>query len=343
MIESLHRTLGDKYYFPIPLWNMVPASNFWSVSNFAQMGFQGIKRLAQTTFNGKPEVFLDASGYQLGDPWKKMSTALSMRLTFYQYYKKKGVKIILLPQSMGPFNDPLIASTAAGILQLADLVFVRCEISRAYALSVGCPEHKLFIAPDYSNLTPPIFPESPEAWSDSVCLVPSMRMMDKTTEQTSTSYLDALQQFIRLIKKHGLNPFFLIHQAEDMKLALEINRSMETPIQLVDPEPMEAKGILASCRAVIGSRYHSIISALSQGTPVIGTGWTHKYQSLFDDYECRQFLLSSYDSAAIEDSLAKILDEKIRASLIETLQKRADEIKGQTRKMYNMLTETIDS
>ena len=343
MIDSLYQELGQDYYLPIPLWNMVPASQFWSPVNFFKMGMQGGKRFFQTMKNGKPSVFLDASGYQLGDPWEKMSTALSMRLTFYQYYKKKGVKLIMLPQSMGPFTNPLVASNAAGILQLADLIFVRCEESRKHALSVGCPEKKIMLAPDYSNLVSPE-PADLEKWHDVVCLVPSMRMMDKTPGDLKDKYFESMIRFTQLIKAKGLKPCLLVHQQEDLTLARQINDALDTPVMLVDPEPQEAKSIIASSRAIIGSRYHSIVSALSQATPIIGTGWTHKYQSLFNDYDSVDYLLADYTSArAIEESLDKVLDENTRPALISTLTERSEALKGRTRLMYQRLREEIES
>ncbi len=341
MVNSLYQELGQRYYLPVPLWNMVPASRFYSPVNMYKMGIQSIKRFFQYRSHGTPDVLLDGSGFQLGDPWAKMSSALSMRLMFYQHYKKKGVKLIMLPQSMGPFKNPIVASNAAGIMQLADLVFVRCNESKKYALSVGCPESKLFVAPDYSNMVAPILPQ--ENWSNTVCLVPSMRMMDKTSKDLKNSYLKAMYLLIDLIRERGLTVCLLVHQEEDRKIAEDINKNLPEKIRLVDPLPREAKGILASCRAVIASRYHSIVSALSQATPVIGTGWTHKYQALFDDYNSGDYLLKDFDSSPeIEALLDRVLDEENRSALIKTLQERGDYNRKRTKEMYSRLVDTIE-
>ncbi len=343
MVDSLYQELGSRYFLPIPIWNMAPVSKFWSPINFYKMGLQQGKRFFQTIAHGKPCAFLDASGYQLGDPWVKMSTALSIRLTYYQYYKKKGVKLILLPQSIGPFKEALAASNAAGIFQLADLVFVRCEKSRQYALSVGCQESKLFLAPDYSNLVEPPPPTSPSHWKDVVCVVPSVRMLDKTPENVKDHYIEAIRYYIRLIMEQGLKPCFLVHQEEDLFLARKINNSLNEKISLLDPEPQEAKQILGACHTVIASRYHAIIGSLSQRTPCIGTGWIHKYQSLFAEYGCEHLLFSQFDSKeAIAESFRYIMDKENRANIKKALEKNGDEIRQKTREMYEKLIETIE-
>lgn len=342
MVLALRQMLEARYYLPVPVWLNAPASKFWRPFNLSAMSGQAVLRLAQVLRHGKPDVVLDCSGYQYGDPWKAMARVLSLRLLTYQLFRAGGGKIVMLPQSLGPFRERVVASVAAGILQLADLVFVRDAQSRQHALDLGCPPSRVRLAPDYSNIVSPQMPDDPDQWSRRVCVVPSTRMMDKTPPEVRAGYMVALRKCIDWIRDHDLEPCILVHQREDRSLAEALRKSIDGRVLVVDPPPLEAKGILASCRAVIGSRYHALVGALSQGTPALGTGWTHKYRALFQDYSCEECLIERIDSeTALEERLRLITNEAGRNRLVDKLQAGARTHRTRTLAMFTELEHTL--
>jgi colanic acid/amylovoran biosynthesis protein len=67
---------------------------------------------------------------------------------------------------------------------------------------------------------------------------------------------------------------------------------------------------------VVSSRFHGLISALSQGVPAIATGWSHKYQELFNDY---QFLEGYLPLSISEEDLDMIFNRILLSKREETL------------------------
>ena len=53
------------------------------------------------------------------------------------------------------------------------------------------------------------------------------------------------------------------------------------------------KKIIGGSLLLVGSRYHSIVAALSQCVPCVGLGWSHKYDTLFQDFGCESLLVQS--------------------------------------------------
>jgi colanic acid/amylovoran biosynthesis protein len=108
----------------------------------------------------------------------------------------------------------------------------------------------------------------------------------------------------------GFKPYLLLHEGEnDLKLAKSINKELSCPVNIVQTsDALEVKGIIGTAKLVVSSRFHGLVSALSQGVPVIATGWSHKYKMLLNDYKCGDYLLSPNDDRAI-NIFNKILQE----------------------------------
>src|SRR5690606_22797023 len=54
----------------------------------------------------------------------------------------------------------------------------------------------------------------------------------------------------------------------------------------------DIKGAIANCDLVIGSRFHALIAALSQGIPAAALGWSHKYAELLQSFGLQRFVVS---------------------------------------------------
>ena len=90
-----------------------------------------------------------------------------------------------------------------------------------------------------------------------------------------------------------------------------------------DLTPQELKTLIGLSKVFIGSRYHSLIAALSSGVPSLSVGWNYKYDGLFSLFGMEQFcfhndtvtleeLLEAYDSL---DKQSVSYSEKIQSCL----------------------------
>jgi colanic acid/amylovoran biosynthesis protein len=338
MVHAIQQRLGHRYFLPLPVVLNTPAARFWGPKNMALMLLQAVFRSLQYLRHGRPRILLDCSGYQYGDPWAEMGKVLSLRLLAYQAFRARGGRIILLPQSLGPFRKRTMASVAAGVFQLADRVFARDEISRRHAIDVGCPAGRIDVKPDYSNAVEPILPPRPERWTDRVALVPSLRMLDKTPEPVASRYLEALRRCAQYVRSRGLEPFILVHDLEDRDLARRLRASIPGTLRMVVPAAREAKGIIASCRALVASRYHALVGALSQGVPAVGTGWTHKYRVLFRDYAHEDGLVERIETGnELVEALSRLCTDPERGRIVEALRAGAERQSVRTNAMFESL------
>lgn len=237
------------------------------------------------------DVLLDASGFAFGDqhpPERTIQYAERVEAA-----KREEKIVILLPQALGPFNTPSIRDAFQRIVEAADLVFARDDVSMEYAQdAVGNPTH-LRQAPDFTNLVQPECTIDGDA-SDRACIVPNQRMIEKAkTDEGAAAYVPFMGRCLEAVEKVGLNPVLLIHEENDDEVALAIQDHVRRNIPIrQNPDPAALKRFLGESHLVVGSRFHALVGALSQGVPAIGTSWSHKYEMLFEEYRCADMLLS---------------------------------------------------
>jgi polysaccharide pyruvyl transferase WcaK-like protein len=230
----------------------------------------------------------DAAGFAYTDSW---GASLSGELlTTVRKFKRRGVPFIFLPQAFGPFENKKIAKNVRLSLELADLVFVRDEISLNFIKSLSLrdySEKKYKLCPDF---TLSLDVKKRELQPKMVGLVPNIRMIDKLGISKS-QYVLSLQKICDFVKNEGYQVCLIMHEDFDRNLASEFNG-----LDCISGNAIELKEYISSCRYIISSRYHACVSALSQEIPVITIGWSHKYQELHKDWD-------------VQDLLAKDLNE----------------------------------
>lgn len=285
-------------------------------------------------------ALVDCSGYAYGDGWS--TRRAEARERYFRRLKRHGATIVLLPQALGPFREPAVRERVAALFETVDLIFARDRVSLAHVHELGVPPGKVDVAPDVTHLLAGIPPERPADWARRVCVVPNARMLDKVDAATSARYVGFMLTCLREVRANDLEPVLLLHEANDRALAEELRGALDFPVEIVDVDARRAKGMLGASYALVGSRYHAIISALSQGTPVVGTSWSHKYEELFGDYDTTEHLVSpAMDDAALRAHLRGFLAADAQAGLRARLRERAAVQKAAVSAMWDRVERLI--
>ena len=102
-------------------------------------------------------------------------------------------------------------------------------------------------------------------------------------------------------------------------------------------DSVKVKGIIGQCKVVLCSRFHGCVSALSQGVACIGTSWSYKYERLFEDYDRRNFLLTS---PVVEDSIEQLIKSGQSEQGSDNRQKIAD-LKVRSNQMWEHVSKAV--
>lgn len=319
------------FYQKAQLWRKGIAFN--SLANLIP---KKIRQMYGIVIDKELDVVLDAAGFSYSDQWGVNSS--QELASSCKRWKKNGTKVILLPQAWGPFQSQKIRKAIKTAVENADLVFAREKVSYDYLVDVVGERQNLRMAPDFTNLIQGILPDDFDVKSNRFCLVPNYRMIDKSPKPQSEAYLPFMITCAQYLIDKGQSPFILVHEgANDLMLAEQINNAVGGVLPIVkETHPLKIKGILGACEATLGSRFHGLVSALSQAVPSLATGWSHKYQMLFDDYGFSDGLLDVMVSK--EELYAKLdmlINESSKDKIRHTLQQHSALLKKQSMAMWD--------
>ncbi|HSU17097.1 polysaccharide pyruvyl transferase family protein [Longimicrobium sp.] len=247
---------------------------------------------------------LDSSGFAYTDQWGAAGARNLARLA--RGWRRAGVPAVLLPQALGPFRDP--ATRAAFSRALADLplVFARDRSSYEHVAGLGVAGARVELAPDFTVAVPGRLPDGFRPHPRQVAVVPNLRMTDKAGPDAARAYASLLTGVVRHLLRRDMRPLLLVHDTgNDHELAIAVRDAAGGRVPVVaEPDARALKGILGASHAVVASRYHALVGAMTQGVPSLATGWSHKYRELFEDFGCPECLCDA--AAPVEATLERL-------------------------------------
>jgi len=179
-----------------------------------------------------------------------------------------------------------------------------------------------------------------------VAIIPNNKLLESNIFKDRDQYLQVLRKLVKLIGEAGGKPFFLIHEGEkDLRLAKDVSDGFPGPIDIIqEDDPLKVKGMIGASKAVITSRFHGLVSALSQAVPCLCIGWSHKYEALMEDYGYPDGLIGRDDLSG--PGLKAKIEAVLRPESAETIRKQlslaGQEQKKLARAMWDEVFEIIN-
>lgn len=258
------------------------------------------------------DAMVDISGFSLSDAWG-VGNARN-HLSLVSYLASRGRPSVYLPQAWGPFTDRSVARLTVALCRKVRIAYVRDQESRRYLESLaGMPRERIGFAYDVAFRfvgDPPtrgrdLLREVGVEVADGpiVGIVPNMRVYERSPgDAAGNGYVQLLASAARCCSREfGAKVVAIPHEIgptpsrDDRYLCSLLQEvcgdSVSVAAMTRQYSAGEVKSVIGHLGLLIGSRYHSLVAALSQRVPAVSLGWSHKYDELMraaglGDYAC---------------------------------------------------------
>ena len=239
------------------------------------------------------DAIFDASGYTLGSGWPKQSgTILLDTIRMARRYNKK---IILMPQSFGPFDwgekgDIEFVNKAKKELAYPLKIFAREREGYECLSSLGL--HNVELSADMVIRERP-FPKTCQVYmepKDNEDIYPTQNSVGFILNKNVLRFGDpsaVIDLYARMLEQLiglGENVFILNTSTADTELVNQVIKRIDNTenVHLISGEYSgpELIDIISRFKFVVASRYHSVVFAYRSGVPAVILGWASKYTDL---------------------------------------------------------------
>jgi colanic acid/amylovoran biosynthesis protein len=252
---------------------------------------------------GPFDAFVDISGFAYGDTWGA-GPALSV-LPLVRRAREHLLPVVFLPQAWGGFSRPRVRDAVLALTGgERTLVFSRDPRSTSHLEAAGVQPGAIATRSDVvfafeggtqergAELLAVMGcrPERPI-----VAVTPNMRIYERSRgEGAENAYVQTLVALVRhCVDEHDAEVALLPFECapvdrgtDDRRLCAmvrsEARRDEACHTSSAYISAADARAMTGRCEYMIGSRYHSLVFALSQGVPCTALSWSHKYAQLME-------------------------------------------------------------
>ena len=295
--------------------------------------------LNRTNIVKDADWFIDGSGFAFSDQWNIKESRIKMWGDMLRPLRKRGCKIVFLPQAFGPVEKSNTKKVLALLNENADIIMPRERVSYGFLVKSGIVDiQKVKVFTDFTSLVEGIFPKEYEHLRGGICIIPNLRMIDKGMISYD-AYIRLLTVIMSEAKKSGHPVYLLNHEGpKDGKLCLECQKSIGGDVEaVINLNAMEVKGLIATAYLVITSRFHGLASALNSCVPCLATSWSHKYEELFYDYGLDGYVLPLNNYETPMALVRELIEQQKNKSIRQHLALQVPKVKARTQRMWDLV------
>jgi len=314
---------------------------------------------------GGMDAVIDVHGFAFGDAWGPMAAHMAREWT--RFCAARGKPFIFMPQSWGSFEKEGFAEPISAMLDESALFYARDTVSQAHLAKLpGKAVEDIPLAPDIAFR----FEGAPReagasllnrmgvnpASNPLIGVAPNMQVYKRTSGKgTGNSYVQVLAHLCdQCVKRLGarvvLIPNGMCPPAEgrmdDRFLCGLVRSTVKAPASCVTLRDFhyaeEARSIIGNCDLLVGSRFHALVFALSQGVPVMALSWSHKYRELLAPFGLDDFVFEhgQLEAGTLEPMLERLwIERESRRRVIEVALKS---LSGQVDVVFDRVAAKIE-
>lgn len=258
------------------------------------------------------DVLIDVSGYSLTS--KFGISSINRVLRMINTAKAHGLKVILLPQSYGPFCfEKVVRKRIRASLSRVDLLFAREED--------GIDQLKKYCGVTGAVLSPDIVLQADEVdWRNVFVHEPKLQYPHLTTsgnvgivpngetlrDGAHDHVINTYREILKTLRSNGKEVYIFRH-SDDLALCREVYELVKEDehCHLIEDEIdcLSYGRFVRQFDFIIASRFHSIVHAYREGVPAVVLGWAVKYQELTTLLGQEQYVFDVTDNEQLKTEL----------------------------------------
>lgn len=272
---------------------------------------------------------IDISGFAYGDPW---GLAGFQRISSLAYeFSRQRKPMFFLPQAWGPFEKPEVKQAIHTLLDHPTVrYYSRDEKSSGYLEDVlkkssGAITSYPDIVFHFQGGTPEQGEHILRSMGCSrkrkiIGIAPNYRVYERTEGHgAGNKYIQAIVKLIKhCLKSHDVDVVLQANEiyehsgeTDDRYLCSTIASLINRPDRCFATRDYltaeETKVLIGQFDYMIGSRFHSLVFAFSQGIPGMSISWSHKYRELFSLFDMED-QVQEYEEMK-EESLIELFEK----------------------------------